>query len=80
MGEGGEVVDICSLVSRDLKVQLEALKTHTAAPSNEHTGSSLYEVYTHTETEKFANLSKVGATPTLPAPLVPTRWCLPLAE
>ena len=49
-----------SMLLRDLKVQLEAMKTQTAAPSTHHIGSSLYEVYTHTETEKFANLSKLS--------------------
>lgn len=49
-----------SVLLRDLKVQLEGLKAQTATPSTERLGSSLYEVYTPTETEKFANLSKLS--------------------
>ena len=60
---GGAWISIVIVVNvhRDLKLQLEALKQQTPTPSSQHTSTSLYEVYTRTETEKFANLSKVGA-------------------
>lgn len=57
-----------AVLMRDLKSQIQALKTQgaedggTSAPSTTTAtgGQATYEVYTRTEAAKFAHLSKVG--------------------
>lgn len=50
--------NVISLPLRDLKAQIEALKTVEDKPTRQ-TDQPTYEVYTRTEAAKFAHLSKV---------------------
>ena len=61
-----------TVLLRDLKVQLEALKTHTekgARQSQDSSDQPTYEIYTRTEAAKFAHLSKVSEYSLMGLPL-----------
>ena len=48
-----------AVLMRDIKTQVEALKTREAGEGGMVEGRGMYEVYTRTEAAKFAHLSKV---------------------
>ena len=48
-----------AVLMRDLKAQVESLKTQGSGETSTSGGQATYEVYTRTEAAKFAHLSKV---------------------
>lgn len=49
-----------AVLMRDLKAQVESLKTSRGSDGGGAGGQAMYEVYTRTEAAKFSHLSKVS--------------------